>query len=248
MCATWPCAGHTPRLILLEVNVLDREPAPGTVNELFSPGLFALRRWYPGLQARHQPLNEALAWSLAGLAWLRPAAARQFQQKLGVGSQAPPAEALREAAPGAAALAPHGAEYDRLPAQPTFAHNLALLRRYVRYFTSRGARVVFFEMPLDAHACQGARLRYIRQQLAAAFPAGQLPSLPAPDCAAYRTTDGLHLTDPSAWRYSVQLAQELAALRAPAATLLAQQPELGRGARLAHRVVVEQKQVEPTGN
>ena len=208
-------AGQTPRLILLEINVLDRAPSRGTIEELFSPALHPLRRWYPGLQARHQPLNEVLSGGLAALAWLRPAAARQFQDKLGVGSPGtalPPDEATYQPL-SPAVVAAARADYAQLPQQPTFGRNLALLRRYVRYFTARGSRVVFFEMPIDADACQGAKMRYIRQQLAADYPAGPSVYLPRPDCAAYRTTDGIHLTDPSAWRYSAVLARELGALQ-----------------------------------
>ena len=213
-------AGQTPRLILLELNVLDRAPNSGTIEELFSPALYPLRRWYPGLQARHQPLNEALSASLAVLGHLRPAAAAHFQEKLGVGHSASSATPLADEANyqplSPAVVAAAHADYDQLPAQPGFDHNLNLLYRYVHYFTARGTRVVFFEMPTDAYACQGAKMRYMRQRLAA-YRAGQLTYLPRPDCAAYRTTDGQHLTDPSAWRYSVVLAQQLQALQAPPA-------------------------------
>ncbi|WP_210520964.1 hypothetical protein [Hymenobacter terricola] len=210
-------AGQTPRLILLEMNVLDRAPSTGTIENLFSPTLHPLRRWYPGLQARHQPLNEALAGGLAILDRLRPAAAQRIEQKLGVGGPAPgdalPTDDANYQPPSPAVVAAARADYEQLPAQPAFGRNLALLHRYVRYFTARGSRVVFFEMPIDANACQGAKMRYIRQQLAADYPAGQPTYLPRPDCGAYRTTDGMHLTDPSAWRYSTVLAQELGALR-----------------------------------
>lgn len=211
-------AGQTPRLILLEMNVLDRAPNRGTIEDLFSPALHPLRRWYPGLQARHQPLNEALAGGLAVLRRLRPAAAARFEEKLGVGGPAPGAtppdddDANYQPLSPAVVAAAH-ADYDQLPQQPAFGHNLDLLRHYVRYFTARGTRIVFFEMPTDAYACQGAKMRYIRQQLAAAYPASQLTYLPRPNCAAYRTTDGMHLTDPSARRYSAVLARELRALR-----------------------------------
>ena len=211
-------AGQAPRLILVEINVLDRAPARGTIEDLFSPALHPLRRWYPGLQARHQPLNEALATGLAVLGRVRPATASHLEEKLGVGGHTQPGAALpvddaSYQPPSAAVVEATRADYDQLPPQPAFGQNLALLRHYVRYFTAHGSRVVFFEMPIDAQACGGAKMRFIRQQLAAAYPASQLTWLPTPDCAAYRTTDGMHLTDPSAWRYSAVLAQELATLQ-----------------------------------
>lgn len=213
-------AGQAPRLILLETNVLERAPNPVTVADVFSPALHPLRRWYPGLQARHQPLNEALAAGLAVLARLRPAAARQFQDKLGVGRTGPGVEALAEDTAAYSFLSPAAvaaahADYNRLPQQPEFGYNLALLRHYVRYFSARGTRIVLFEMPVDAGVCQGAKMRAIRQQLATDPVVGRLTCLPRPDCAAYRTTDGEHLTDPSAWRYSAVLARELGALAPP---------------------------------
>ena len=210
--------GHVPRLILLEINVLDRQPNSGTIEELFSPALYPLRRWYPGLQARHQPLNEVLSGGLAALAWLRPAAAQRIQEKLGVSTAAtqatPPADAPGYQPPSAAVVAANRAEYGKLPAQPGFTQNMALLEKYLAYFTTHGSQVVFFEMPFDAQACQGVRMAYIRQQLATTSPSSRLRCLPRPDCSAYRTTDGMHLTDPSAWRYSVVLARQLSALRA----------------------------------
>lgn len=210
-------AGDKPTLILLEINVLDRAPNRGTIEDIFSPALHPLRRWYPGLQARHQPLNEALAGGLTALEHLRPAAAQHIEEKLGVGQPlaagaTPPADEAEAQAPSAAVVALAHAEDDQLPQAPAFEHNLTLLRHYISYFRARGSRVVFFEMPTDAYACQGAKMRYIRQRLATLYPAGQLTYLPRPDCTTYHTTDGEHLTDPSALRYSMVLAQELQSL------------------------------------
>ena len=205
-----------PKFIFLEINVLDRPPDPQTIEALFSPALHPLRGWYPGLQARHQPLNEALAAGLVALAWLKPAAAARIQLKLGVGGPTPgaalPADDPTFRPASATVVAAAHAQYDELPEQPVFERNLALLRQYVRYFTVRGTRVVFFEMPVDEYASQGAKMHYIRQQLAANYPANQLLYLPRPDCTIYRTTDGMHLTDPSAWRYSAVLAREISTL------------------------------------
>ena len=205
-----------PKLILLEINILDRAPDPQTIEALFNPALHPLRRWYPGLQARHQPLNEALAAGLAALAWLKPAAAARIQLKLGVGGPAPgaalPADDPTFRPASAAVVAAAHAKYDQLPEQPVFGRNLALLRQYVRYFTARGTRIVFFEMPVDEYASKGAKMHYIRQLLVAVYPANQLLYLPRPDCTIYHTTDGMHLTDPSAWRYSAVLAREISTL------------------------------------
>lgn len=202
-----------PRLILVELDVLDREPNRSTIENLFNPALHPLRSLMPAFQERHQPLNQLLTLGFSGLERFKPAAAGRIREKLGVraATLAPPAnEDLQDSLPlNPKVVAQNRLEGNQLPSEPSFGGNMALLKRYARYFSSQGSQIVFFQMPVDEVLCQGAKMHYIRQRVETICPPGTYTYLPTPDCGAYRTTDGLHLTDASALRFSQQLAQQL---------------------------------------
>lgn len=209
-------SGQHPRLILVELDVLDREPNRSTIENLFNPTLHPLRSLVPAFQERHQPLNQLLTLGFTGLERLRPESAGHIREKLGVraAGTTPPDPFATQEQPEDLSLNPkvvaqNRLEGNQLPMEPGFGANMALLKRYARYFTKQGSHVVFFQMPVDAGVCEGAKMQYIRRRVEAICPPGAYTFLPAPDCSQYYTTDGLHLTDASALRFSQQLAQQL---------------------------------------
>ncbi|WP_400193358.1 hypothetical protein [Hymenobacter sp. B81] len=216
--------GQAPKLILVEVDVLDRAPNAATTATLFNPVMHPLRTALPLLRERHQPLNQLFGLGFAALERLRPAAAARIREKVGAQAATPApvsAAAFQEAPASAqdAALAlkieqSMRQEFAQLP-DAVFTRNIGALRGYVDYFAGRGSRVVFFEMPISAAACQSPRLQYMRRQLQGAFPPARFAYLPQPDCQAYTTTDGMHLSDASALRYSHELTRQLSSLLPP---------------------------------
>ncbi|HLZ16794.1 MAG TPA: hypothetical protein VKQ08_07130 [Cyclobacteriaceae bacterium] len=78
---------------------------------------------------------------------------------------------------------------------------LSLLSEYVTYLRAHGAKVYFFEMPVNRNLVNMPKARTIRQQVAESFPAPGVRYI-LPDTARYETTDGLHLNSGEAAKYT----------------------------------------------
>lgn len=215
-------SGQTPPIILLEVDVLDRPSDANIIATLFNPVMHPLRQAFTVLRERHQPINHLFALGFMAIERLRPAAAARIREK--VGSQAESDEPIKEASLREAPATTQDAslalkmtqamrrEFGHLPDTAVFNQNMRVLRTHIAYFTERGSQVVFFEMPISAVACESPRLNYMRQQLLTIFPQQRFAYLPQPDCHRYTTTDGMHLSDASALRYSQELNRQLVIL------------------------------------
>ncbi|SHJ49762.1 hypothetical protein SAMN02745146_3253 [Hymenobacter daecheongensis DSM 21074] len=214
--------GQVPKLILVEVDVLDRASDASTAATLFHPIMHPLRQALPALREQNQPLNQLFGLGFRVLERLKPAAAGRIREKVG-GAALPSATAAAAEAPEAPTTAQDAAlalkmeqgmrqNFAQLPDTAMFRQNVQALRTYIDYFSQRGSRVAFFEMPISAVACQSNKLNYMRQQLLTMFPRQRFTYLPQPDCQAYTTTDGMHLSDASALRYSHELNRQLTLL------------------------------------
>lgn len=196
-------SGAAPRWVLVETNVILRPEAAGFVDGVFAPGLHAVRRRVRALREGGRPVGMVIAGLEAGahaLSGPRPGRADAGEG----GAAADPgaargrvAEAMLEARAREAADPPPEAALTR--ALDTLGAQVAALER-------RGTRVAFFELPTHPRLCASDRAVALRGAVAARFAPDRYPYLAAGDCAAYRTTDGLHLDRPSARRYAARLA------------------------------------------
>ena len=102
--------------------------------------------------------------------------------------------------------------YSRPADSATLYRNLNELARYVEALRRRGVKVCFYEMPIDPHLCELPLERSIREGFYRVFPPEKNSYIPHPDCTGYETSDGLHLKDPDAIRYTSYLKSRISSL------------------------------------
>lgn len=181
-------SGQQPARVLVETNVLFRDPDPGFIDALFAPGLYQLRETLPIMREEFQPSGILLGR-------LR-AAAKERVDPGGTGD-------LQMGPPDPVMYAEHEAKYAQPPDPADRARFAGMLQENVTQLEARGVEVIFFEMPIDEALSNSPLALAGRELVQELFP--QHPFLRLQVDGPWRTTDGLHLHKVDAARSSGML-------------------------------------------
>lgn len=184
-------SGKSPARVLIESNVLFREPDKQFLNALFEPGLYELRRELPIMREHNQPSGVLYGWVKKTL----------LQQRDGSEQN----DTVRS--PNQMMLAEQRHSYAQTPADSTVQRFMRLLLDEVKALEQRGVEVVFFEVPIDRELERSQLSELSRSLISEHFPTVRF--LRMSQEIVWRTTDGLHLDKPDALRFSGSLAREL---------------------------------------
>jgi hypothetical protein len=183
-------SGKMPSRVMIETNVLYREPDHGFLKALFEPGLYEVRRAVPMMQEENQPSGVLFGW---------------LKQRLLKERDADHGQDDTTAVPNAVMMDEHRGNYALLPADSTQQRFMAMLERNVHALEERGIEVIFFEVPIEAELMSSALAAHSRAIIEARFPGRTFIR----SNERWRTTDGLHLDKRDAQRFSGWLAGEL---------------------------------------
>jgi len=183
-------SGKKPARVLIETNVLYREPDHGFLKALFEPGLYEVRRAVPMMQEENQPSGVLFGW---------------LKQRLLQERGMEDSEGDTTAVPNAVMMEEHRGNYALLPADSTQQRFMAMLERDVHALEERGIEVIFFEVPIEAELMSSALSEHSRAMIESRFPERTFIR----SSERWRTTDGLHLDKRDAQRFSGWLAGEL---------------------------------------
>ncbi len=184
-------AGKSPARVLIESNVLFREPDHQFLKALFEPGLYELRRELPIMREHNQPSGVLYGWVKRTL----------LEQRNGTEQN----DTIL--VPNEVMLQEHRHSYAETPADSTVQRFMRMLTDEVTALEQRGVEVIFFEVPIHSDLERAALSELSRDLISEHFPKARF--LRMPQQPAWRTTDGLHLDKPDAQRFSGVLAREL---------------------------------------
>lgn len=187
-------SGRRPARVLVETNVLFREPDRAFLKALFEPGLYALRGAAPLMREENQPSGVLFGY---------------LKQRFLQGRDPGAADGDTLASPNAVMMEEHRANYAQLPADSTQARFLGMLQREVEDLEARGIEVIFFEVPIEQELMASKLAETSRNLIAERFPGRTF--LRTATHERWRTTDGLHLDRRDAKRFSGWLAHALRA-------------------------------------
>ncbi|MBL7956437.1 MAG: hypothetical protein JNM49_00635 [Flavobacteriales bacterium] len=185
-------SGRKPKRVIVETNILFREPDRAFLDALFQPGLYQIRERLPLMREENQPSGVLFGW---------------LKQRLLQG-HSPSAVSDSSAGPSAVLLAEHRARYAEVPADSVQVRFVDMLAQGIKAVEGSGAEVVFFEMPIEAELEESKLSARTRALVRERFPAHRFVRA---DGQGWRTTDGLHLTKPEAARFSGWLAAAIGA-------------------------------------
>ncbi len=218
-----------PVNVFIELNMVMRGENKIFTGSLFQPMLFVMRDKLPALRDGYQPLGLAGKPVSACVQTLLSALKSRLIRKkpeavppaIAATGQEPAAQTSTVQAPVKVNLSDglflrllkiQEDNYSKAADSASLYRNLNELARYVDGLRSKNVNVYFFEMPIDAHLSDLPLARSIRDGFHRIFPPGKYVYIPQPDCTGYETSDGLHLRDPDAIRYTSYLKSRTASL------------------------------------
>lgn len=184
-----------PRQILIEMNVVQRGRSENFLSNINSPLLGPMRKYLPSLRDRYQPIGmvgETMVQSLKKNA----AEKNDFTENDNIHFDK--------------ILELIIAENTAVPDKKMMKERFDALRSHVTLLEKNGVKVVFFEMPVNEKLCELARPRMIREYFHEYFLLSENNYIRMPDCSDYKTSDGVHLTNEEAKRYTDYLMTQLA--------------------------------------
>jgi hypothetical protein len=180
-----------PKNVFVEMNIPQREENKKFTSYINSPILSPLKRYIPSLRDGHQPVSVFETTLINSLK--KNQSDPKANESHGEGVHDDVFDKL---------LAIEVINYSEIPDKDLFKERFDELQRDVSALEKRGVNVIFFEMPVNAKICNLPRPRTIRSYFHKYFPATTYSYIPMPDCGDYKTTDGAHLTDEEAVRYT----------------------------------------------
>lgn len=176
-------ANKVPQMIFVESNIAFlREQDDKMLNEIFS-ATFKIKQYLPALLVKYQPINVLLSF-------IKGRAGRSVEEKLAkVRNEKLYLESLERMKKG----------YEAEINMADYEGNLAGLKALLEYFENLGVQIIFFEMPLDLQLAHTRQMQVVRKVLKESF---SYTTLPMPNHSAYQTTDGIHLLEKSAYKFS----------------------------------------------
>ncbi len=200
-----------PRAILIEANILTAPVNKPFIDGLFTPVLYSLRKVFPALRERNQPVC-IVAGCFQRTIQLASSMARYFSLLPGI-QVAPhkPAEILDEDQRKVRAelIAYAVEENNRTPEKTFLLAQRNILIQYRQFLKTTGIPVLLFEMPVDPRLRSTANYSIIRELTHDIFDPRQYTYLERIDNHPFNTTDGVHLDRSSATAFTAFFAEEI---------------------------------------
>lgn len=191
-----------PSLVLVEINVVTRPMNKRFVDNLFSPGFYTLREWFPVLRAKNAPGSLYLgSIRVATTLWQKHAGGHG-----GVAVREGAAVSTRgEDAVVRQVVGRMIDDGQESPDSQYIESCVATMKARIDMLQESGVRVILYEMPVDERVFDSPKARLLRSVIRARLPPEVYRYLPTPDCKAFRTTDGSHLDGESSVRYALMM-------------------------------------------
>lgn len=184
-----------PRNILIETNLILRPENESFLSVVESPVLSPVKKVIPSLRDRYQPFG---VFGETVISFFK-----SKRSTTSVEPVAPPTgvNEVDNVAFGKM-LNILIKENNEPPAEAELTYRFGSLKTMVDDLTEHGVNVVFFEMPVNESVCDLVQPKMLREYFYKYFPPSAYHYINRPDCKGYTTTDGAHLTDDEAVRFT----------------------------------------------
>ena len=189
--------GYAPPVVAIEMNVAFKQPDKSFHTSVLTPVFYWMRKYVAVTRDEYQPIGVLKGW----------ASARSEAKKKAFG-KAP------------LAVAEHDAIFDKMldlqreqrgksPDAAALDEVMKEVKRLADALENKGTRIVLFEMPIHPDLAGMAEPVAIRATFSKYFPQDRYRWITSPDARGFNTTDGLHLDEESAARYTAYLRDVL---------------------------------------
>ncbi len=184
-------SGKHPARVLIETNMLFKEPDRAFLDALFEPGLYELRREVPILREENQPTGVLVGW-------LKERMRSAPETSTNAADSMEMSQNLFDT---------NMASFAQVPADSVQQRFIDRLTENVAALEEKGIKVIFMEVPVSPEITKSPLAIRSRELIEERFP--DHPFLRTDPQLTWRTADGLHLQPANAERYSGWLAAAL---------------------------------------
>lgn len=184
-----------PRIVFIETNIMSRSESEHFTSYVNSPILSPVKRAIPSLRDEFQPigmLGELIIRTLKK----EKTNNNDLDQTATTGQPGDDTFFNKM-------LALQAEDYSKVPDTTMLRTRFEQLALEVERLEARGAQVVFFEMPVNETLCDLPEPQTIRAFYRKYFPESKYAYIRVPHCSGYKTTDGAHLAEDEAARYTM---------------------------------------------
>ena len=182
---------YRPKLILVEINTLDRKADTTFFHKFVEPGWSQIRQYVPFMRLKYQPIGVMKAllrdWRGGGSDDIVENVDTAFVTRL-----------VRERL----------SQTNDKPQYSALQATINEANPYVKTLRTEGTQLIFFEMPTDSRIRKSNVSTRLRELVLEKFPASDFRHIPFPN-DTYQTTDGVHLPRNECVRYTRYLYEEL---------------------------------------
>jgi hypothetical protein len=180
--------------VYVEMNVASKSENKGFTSSLNSTFLFYPRKIFPVLREGKQPIGVVGTFLAYHVFWkLRT----YFSKPISTFEPKPNADyfsiLLNQTISG----------FSETPDEKLLKKSFENIKLYINLLENQGVKFVFFEMPVNKSVCELNYPKKIRETFYKYFPKDKYLYLPSPNCSAYNTTDGIHLGNDEALRFTL---------------------------------------------
>jgi hypothetical protein len=190
--------GKKPACLLVETNYAKNQILPPEISGNLDPLAYYSGKIFRSLQLRNQPAGLLIGWGkklmkvrIEKLKEEKRANVSLYQFNLRMNK-----EKMNESIPDS-----------------VLTRRFMVLRSLIEGFQKENIQVVFFEVPVNEELQHTTSMEQVREYFYTYFPKNEFRYIPSPPENNYTYSDGVHLSQQSALRYSIYLKNELYNLR-----------------------------------
>lgn len=181
-----------PKTIIVEINVLEKGANPDFLKSISNPLLNFFRAKIPALRADARPI--AYAMKIINYP-VRRIVTKKKDEAVSVNLNKSLIENQIK-------------EYSNLSDTSIISSNFNELKYQIKYLESKGCRIIFLEMPVDSALQNLPRVTFINTLFRNSFKSIDYDYIYSRN-KAYETTDGIHLTEESANKFTEYLIHKM---------------------------------------
>lgn len=190
---------YIPKNIFIEMNLVLRPESKEFTKSINSPILYYPRKYIFSLRENKQPIAVFGKISLATLVNLKSILITNlnYEKKNTIRNKSTNDNVLFSKT-----LALQIKDYSQEPSQEILDRSFEILSEYVKILKAKDVNVIFFEMPVNVKLENLPKAKVIRKTFYKYFPASKYNYIPFPNSFKVETTDGIHLNEYEAIKYT----------------------------------------------
>lgn len=199
-------SGKIPHTVFIEANSLGPEDDPALIEYIFNPILQPVRGHIVLLRDENKPFSRLFGPTLMNAGRVLTGREQKVTPRPRVAGN------IKKSAAYQAILNDANRKYgDSIP-EEKMASTWNRIRPELKWLKENNINIVFYFVPVGAFTCLGVQQEQKENLLKKHQAEFGYKVIPMPDCADYNTTDGVHLEDESAIKYTQYFKSKLAGL------------------------------------